>query len=259
MNAVNKKSASLLVFMIYLAGCGPVMYSNTGHNIPLFKEEQTFSGQAAYTSSDGAYGSSGFGLQGAYSVSEKFALMSSFYTMKNPNSSSEYDWRVNGSFFELAGGYYKNSSNKKLVYEGYFGLGTGGIKNKSMDTPGDYVNTRYLKPFFQPNLAFSTTYFDVAISPRIAYLNYTSLDNYHLNSQESRGHIESYYRENNNRVVFEPGIMIRGGFPNAKLELQYSYSTLPDPLSEIVSVNREFFSIGVRFQLAGRTDPESNP
>ncbi|MCC5936975.1 MAG: hypothetical protein JJU34_06815 [Lunatimonas sp.] len=135
----------------------------------------------------------------------------------------------------------------------------GGIKNKSLDTPRDYIDVRFLKPFFQPNLAIATKYFDLAISPRLAYLTYISLDDYHLDSQDLKNSVRDYYNENNNRVVFEPGIMVRGGFPNAKLELQYSFSTLADPILDMFLVNHSYFSIGTRFQLAGRSDTGSSP
>lgn len=260
MNVLINKSASMLILLTQLAACGPVMYSNIGHNVPLFKEEQTFVGQAFWSESSSLVNrASGLGLQGAYSVSEKFAVISSVYTMKGPSQSSDDTWRGKGSYFELGGGYFKNSSNRKLVYEGYVGLGMGGIKNKSLDTPRDYVDARFLKPFFQPNLAYATRYFDVAISPRLAYVAYTSVGNFHLDSPDSRVNIRDYYHKNNNRLVFEPGITFRGGFPNAKLELQYSFSTLTDPLVDTSLVNNRYFSIGLWFQLAGRSDTGSLP
>ena len=76
----------ILSFSLMIAGmltsCGPVLYSNVGQNVPLFQEKGEFSGQLSYSNSDGAWVADGVGLQGAYAISDKVGVISSFYSLK---------------------------------------------------------------------------------------------------------------------------------------------------------------------------------
>lgn len=248
----------LVVPNLFLA-CGPVLYSNVGHNVPLFQEKGEFSGQVSYSGSDGAWSASGIGIHGAYSVSDKIALISSFYAM-NDDEVYDYDneWEGNGSYFELGGGLFGGDPGKKFLYEAFAGIGTGSIQNQSLTNRVEFINTKYLKPFIQPSVAFSTQYFDIALTPRIAYLSYTSKDDFNIVKDGEQVNPDQYFGKNDNQFLFEPGIMIRGGLPGIKLEVQYNHSTLGEPLSEFSLVNADYLSIGLRFLISKRISQSKN-
>lgn len=255
------KTIFRLLAMIFvgtsLYSCAPVLYSNVGQNVPLLKEKGDFSAQIAYSESDGdnegGWLARGIGIQGAYAVSEKIAAIGSFYSM-NGADDDDTDWNGKGSYFELGAGWYGGQPEKKFLYEVFLGLGSGSIKNSASN---DYINVNYLKPFVQPSLAFSTKYFDMALTPRIALLSYTKKDDYRLTSTEYDP--ASYFEENNNQILFEPGILFRGGFPSVKLELQFNYSTVQGTTFDDYSLNNKLFSsIGLRFLIPSKTLENGN-
>lgn len=249
-----KASLRFLFLVLAAAGfyaCGPVLYSNVGQNVPLLQEKGEFSGQVSYSSSDGAWVANGVGLQGAYAISDKVGVISSFYSMKGAEDQGD-EWEGKGSYFELGVGLFGGNPDKKISYEGYAGVGTASIKNTSMVNSGSKLHVNYIKPFIQPSIGFTTRYFDMVLTPRISYLNITSgddlqpvLDGMPINSGE-------FLDEINHKVMFEPGILIRGGFPQAKLEIQYNFSTLKEPSEDYYLLNNEFVSIGLRFLISGR-------
>lgn len=254
MKTLPKVLICLIISNLFVA-CGPVLYSNVGQNVPLFQEKGEFSGQVSYSGSNGAWTADGIGIQGAYSVSDKVALISSFYSMKGDELEEDNEWEGNGSYFELGGGLYGGNSKKKFLYEAFAGLGTGGIKNQSVINAGEFINVRYLKPFIQPSFAFSTRYFDLALTPRVAYLSYTSKDDFNILQDGEQVNPSEYFNNNDKKFLFEPGIMIRGGLPGVKLEFQYNYSTLGGQLDNNL-VNSGFFSLGLRVLISNRFVPK---
>ncbi|HSI78077.1 MAG TPA: hypothetical protein VK957_19425 [Lunatimonas sp.] len=253
MKPLSKFIFGILVIPNLFMACGPVLYSNLGHNVPLLQEKGEFSGQVAYSGSDGAWSASGIGIHGAYSISDNVALISSFYAMKGDElNDDDNDWEGSGSYFELGGGLFGGDQLKMILYEAFAGIGIGGIQNQSLTNRAEFINTRFLKPFIQPSVAFSSRYFDVALTPRIAYLTYSSMDDFYFVQDSEQLNPREYFDRNNNRLLFEPGIMIRGGLPGIKLEIQYNHSTLGEPLSDYSLVNANFISLGLRFLISNR-------
>jgi len=247
---------SLVLAAASFYACGPVLYSNVGQNVPLLQEKGEFSGQVSYSASSGAWSASGIGFQGAYAVSEKVGIISSFSSLWGSDDSPDYEWEGDGTYFELGAGLFGGKQENKFLYEGFVGIGSGSIRNTSLVNRSEFMNVKYLKPFLQPSIAFSTKYFELAVTPRIAYLTYTSQDDFNFGPNPEQLNPQEYFDENHNTVVFEPGIMIRGGFPGAKLELQYNHSSLKEPLEGNSVINDDYFSIGLRFIIAGRTAPK---
>ena len=91
----------------------------------------------------------------------------------------------------------------------------------------------------------------MALTPRIAFLTYSKKDDYSLSSTESDP--DSYFEENNNQILFEPGILFRGGFPSVKLELQFNYSTVQGSTQDYDLNNKLFSSVGLRFFIPSKT------
>ncbi|OOG76819.1 hypothetical protein [Algoriphagus sp. A40] len=242
---------SPFVFGSILYSCGPVLYSNVGQNVPLLQEKGEFSGQVSYSSSDGAWVANGVGLQGAYAISDRVGVISSFYSLKGAENEDD-EWEGKGSYFELGVGLFGGNPDKKISYEGYAGVGTASIKNTSLINNGSTLHLNYIKPFIQSSIGFTTKYFDLALTPRISYLNITSGDDLQLVLDGMPINSGEFLDEINHKVMFEPGILIRGGFPQAKLEIQYNISTLKEPSEDYFLLNNEFVSIGLRFLISGR-------
>ncbi|MFN3997059.1 hypothetical protein [Algoriphagus sp.] len=235
-----------------LISCGPILYSTVGQNVPLLQEKGEFSGQIGYGESSGVWSANGAGIQGAYAVSKNVGVISSFYSLGSDRD-EDYDWQGKGSYFELGAGIFGGIQNSKFRFEGFGGLGTGSIKNKSLERNSDFINVKYIKPFVQPSLAFSSKYFELAVTPRIVYLSYTSRDDFFFTPTADQINPNQFFDKNHNKIVFEPGIMIRGGFPGAKLELQYNFSNLKEASKEQSVIHNNYFSIGLRFVFANRT------
>lgn len=239
-----------------VTSCGPVLYSNVGQNVPLFQEKGEFSGQAAYSAGFGAWDAHGIGLQGAYSVSDKVALIGSYYSMKDDDPYDDNEWEGNGSYVEFGGGLFGGDSEKIFLYEAFAGIGTGSIQNQSLVNQGEFINVKFIKPFIQPSIGFSSRYLEMALTPRIAYLSYTSKNDFNFSQNGSQINPSLYFGNNDNKILFEPGLMIRGGVPGVKLELQYNYSTLGEPIQDYTFVNDSYFSVGLRFLISERTAPK---
>src|SRR5690606_38616650 len=123
-------------------------------------------------------------------------------------------------------------------------------------TNTEFINVKFFKPFIQPSFGFSSRYFDIALTPRVAYLAYTSKDDFKFVQDGDQLDPIQYFNKNDKQFLFEPGITIRGGIPVVKLELQYSHSTLGEPLSDYTVVNSDFFSLGLRFLISERISPK---
>lgn len=235
-----------------LISCGPVLYSTVGQNVPLLQEKGEFSGQIGYAESSGIWSAKGAGIHGAYAVSKNVGIISSFYSLGSTNH-EDLDWKGKGSYFELGTGVFGKIHTSKFRFEGYGGLGFGSINNTSLVRNSDFINVKYLKPFVQPSIAFSSKYFEMALTPRIGFLSYTSQNDFFFAPTSEQINPSQFFDKNHNKIVFEPGIMIRGGFPGAKLELQYNFSSLKEASTDFSVINNNYFSIGLRFVFANRT------
>lgn len=165
----------LVVLIAALPSCAPVLYTNVGHNVPLFHEKGEVSINAGYGSVTGEnyfYGldasaeGEGFNAQGAVAIGKSTAVISSFYSMKDDGE----DVSSKGNYVELGVGKFKYSAAGNLVSEIFVGTGFGAIKNLEQ---GEYLNLKYVKPFVQPSVGLSTKHFDLAFTPRIALVSYT--------------------------------------------------------------------------------------
>jgi len=250
-NSVKFLSNYLLLIGVILTGCGPVLYSNVGHNVPLLQEKGEFVGTLNFSSSSGAWTANGGAGKFGYALSDKIQVIGSFYAMSNVKDPENDEWEGNGTYWELGSGWYGAMENPKFRYEAILGLGGSKIKNSSLINRGEYINSSYLKPFFQPSLGFISRYFEAALTPRITYLTFTQSNDYRINLGDLTNSVD-FFEAQNNKVVFEPGLTLRGGYEGVMLEIQYSYSFLKEHSDEYYLINNEFVSVGVRFLIGER-------
>jgi hypothetical protein len=143
-----------------------------------------------------------------------------------------------GHLLELGAGYYVRLGGK-FVFEVYGGFGDGRVKNdyyaySSATTTNEYTGftrLQFNRYFVQPNIGFTTPYFDVAFSPRFCMLHYKNGEqNGSLDMEDARKLI--IIGSNRNIYLFEPGLTVRGGWRYIKGQLQVvtteSYNTSND-------------------------------
>ncbi len=194
---------TLVGIALCLTSCSPVLYTTVGQNVALFhqKGEAAFSANHAETNY-----ASGASVQVAAAVDSSVEVMSSYYSLSSGTSS--------GNYFELGAGKFKYNPTSKFCGEVIFGMGFGSIKN-SINNSGNssnfIVNANYFKPFIQPSFGFSTKIIDLAFTPRIAFVTYTSKSD-NTTDPSMRNDLDVYFSAKQNTVVFEPGLTLRAGF-----------------------------------------------
>ncbi len=247
--SINARFSLLSLLMIIfstfnLTSCSPVPYGNVGQNVPLLKNkgEVHFTGNIANTDD-----ANGVGIQAAVAVDSSWALMASFYNVKNnPNT----DWNGNGRYVELGVGKYAVIGKSKWVYDVFAGIGFGGIKNDN--GIGSSLNLNFAKPFVQGSIGFTTEWIELAFTPRLALPFYTSHEN-NLTDLEHRAQAELYFKENKTKFVFEPGITFRFGYKGIKANLNMCVSSfsLNEQYSD-VSINNLYFGAGIAALISKR-------
>lgn len=234
MKAINNTDIVVLfAVLVSLSACNPVLYSTVSQNVPLFKEkgEVAFNAGVAVSGSSNYFGSTGFNAQLAVAADSSLAIISSFYSIKDEESGK-------GNYFELGVGKFKHNPESKLTGEIFIGAGFGSIKN-SFD--GLQLNSNFLKVFIQPSGGYTTKIVDFALTPRIGIVNFTSYEN-EVNDQA----VAHFFSEKKTTVVFEPGVTVRLGFKNIKLQYQLNYSTFKYDSSDF-AVNDIFMSLNLFF------------
>jgi len=234
-----------------MSACGPILYSTTGQNVPLFhkKGEVAFSaGQGMASGDDLSYlveeEANGFAGQFAAAVGNSTAVMASFYSLKG--SEDDVDWKGKGNYFEIGAGKFKHNEGKNFVGEVFIGVGFGSQKNSY---EGEFIDVKYIKPFLQPSWGLSSKYIDIAITPRIAFVSYTNQSS-SINDPGLEQSFKEFYSEKKNTFVFEPGITIRGGYQQVKLQFQWNHTTFKFEQDDYNPVFDDYFSVGLFFMIS---------
>lgn len=251
MKSLLQYSVLVLFVSALLQACSPVMYSNVGQNVPLFKEKGEVFLQGGISGSDGEESVSGGGFQFAYAISDHWQSNVSFYSLGDKTTSDPDEWRGSGSYFEIGGGYYSTSLNKKWVYELSGGLGFSEIKNHLGGVSSDYIHVKHFKPYFQPAIGLSLKNFELAFAPRIAYIKFKD-KGYMLNDMTLTQEVQNFYGKNSDVLVIEPGFTLRGGIKNIKIQAQLVLASFGQENSQFI--NDVFFSLGLAFLIPSQKD-----
>lgn len=222
----------ILVLYIGLIGCSNTYYIPHSNHVPLFTEEGQIS--ASGKASAGFY-HTGADLQFAKALTNKKAYM--LNTGFNLLGEGGGSVQVKGGI-----GTYR-PINRFLVFETYGGLSYGTVKNYH-DQPYEEVydstgfvtivpnpilrahsRVHYGGAWVQPQLGFTTRFFDLALISGFHYLNFFSVRQsapLHIPEQQELFQL----RSNKGNLFWEPGIMIRLGWDSVKAELQYTGSAV---------------------------------
>jgi hypothetical protein len=250
-------SVLIIAVALQLSSCSPVLYSTVGQNVPMFKEKGEFMLQGGYAESYGNYtDAGGVSVQAAYAVNNNYAITGSYYGLKGLKEQGSYlgsspsEWDSKGSYLELGGGKYGSFNSKPFAWEAFAGLGLGSITNSQLKTN---INMKLIKSFIQPSIGYISKYVDLILTPRIGLVSYTSHTSSFVDPMISQ-QVDEFFEKNKNTLVFEPGITLRAGIKNVKLQLQYNYSTFKTDLGneENTPVNKDYFSIGFYILISER-------
>lgn len=214
-----------IIMVTCLSGCYSLYYAPTAHNVPMFKEKNEARISAAYSIVSDGTGENpieGFEIQSAFAAGKHFAIMVNGFKAHSTEDVESYSagyrhQKVN--LIEFGAGYFKPFHKNKLVVEAYGGLGVGQFKNRYIDeydpsyTTNSSVNFKRI--FVQPSIGYSSDYFGVAFSMRLALLKYDQKPEIDLGT--------SYF-------LVEPCFTIRAGWKGLKFQSQIQLSNnVTDP------------------------------
>jgi hypothetical protein len=221
---IMKKQIIKFIFLsVLLQSCSHYYYVPSVQNVPLFKGEKEYRLSGAISGGEESVCTE---VQAAYSVTKNIGIMSDFMSAKGGEISDNEDW-AKGNYIDGAIGYYK-PINKYGVFEIYAGLGESSQHQHYMNpfyrngtfsrSFGGTSDLSFTKIFVQPSFGLTCNGFDIALSTRISILSFNGIVN------QISGNSDEYNLLNNitneNHLLFEPAITIRGGWKYVKLQFQ---------------------------------------
>jgi hypothetical protein len=213
------KNYALLLFALLLltTACNPIYYSPTTHNVPLLRQKGDV--RIALSGAEKR-----IGLDAAYAVDQHIGIVlsgGSFF----PADDEQGDGGK-GKFVETGFGYFKPISNH-LLFETYGLIGYGNVENHFPSTLADHptstgiIQANMLRYGIQPNIAFTSTYFDAAFSLRTFGLNYFNASGNLLFENEDQ---LTYLKKENRQFIMEPALTLRAGYKYIKGQFQFGWS-----------------------------------
>ena len=236
-------------------------YSPTIQNVPAFKEKNEARVNASVASTLTGTENS-YSLQGAYAVSDHFALTASWngslrsqdeLTITNGGGSTNTEIvKYNRRTAEFGAGiFYPISKDKKVFFELYGGYGFG--KNDISDNvatnsgPNGFHNSKTNKFYFQPSFSFHPGD-NFTITP---VLRFTSIGYTDISTSYDNNELETFQllQIGNRRLFFvEPALMTSFGFESApwfRIQAQMNVSLLTG--STNTNYRSNYFSVGFQF------------
>lgn len=241
--------AITLVLVLTMYSCAHSYYIAKGPNVPLFTEKNEFHGSISV---GGGELSSCTDVQAAYAISEHIGIMADFMSSSGNNN---FDKDIAKSkYFDAALGYFK-PFDKYMVFEVYGGFGTDHQEHVYHSTDwasgrtllDGKANIHYTKTFIQPSVGATFKAIDIAFSTGITRLNYQIESNTVISTSPHAAELKLIV-ENNNPVLLEPALTIRGGWENVKIQLQYVYSY--NLKTTEMYQEKSKFSFGIYFSIA---------
>jgi hypothetical protein len=227
-----KRYTSLLVLVIMTASCTHVYYAPNTANAPLLSEKGETRINALY-SAGGVSEFSGGELQVAHAIGKNFGLMVNGMAVSRSDEITDWDFnsgttashteKGNGSYIEFAGGYFTTlDKSKKIVFETYGGFGAGSAKN-DYDF-GDYSKVNSAKIFIQPSIGYRTNYFEMAVVPKVSFINWNIKEKRISNQGNSDAGEIVAIESKPHFVAFEPALLLRAGGKDFKAQASLSFS-----------------------------------
>jgi hypothetical protein len=236
--------------LLLLSQCSPVYVPNT-RNAPLFTEGGEFQGAMQF-------GTGGIDMQGAYAVTNNFALMANYsYGNRNTDTlNNEFDNYHKHRYLEGAVGYFKNEET--FCFEVFLGYGQGQASSYSSysvfsSSVDELVTGKYTRIFLQPSFGFNKKVVNVAFTPRFSWVDFSEFEGSKSNQKLDLAPA----------LFVEPGVTVRFNFLDNRFfgTIQGGISTT---ITDNVAFDYEHFNVttGLGFRLGGlrwsKKDTEKN-
>jgi len=249
----------LLVLAITFASCTHVYYAPNTANAPLLSEKGETRINGLITGG-GVSEFSGGELQVAHAITNNFAVMINGMSVSRSDEVGAWDWGGNGthtekgkgSYLEFSGGYFKNLDNsKKFLFETYGGVGLGSANNDYGFS--DYSKVNIFKLFVQPSFAFKSTYFEMAFTPKLSFVNWNVKEN-HVSGPDGSYNKASLatIEKRPSFVALEPALVLRAGGKNVKFQTAISLSNVrsnnSSQISDLIENTNLSFGISVNLK-----------
>lgn len=192
---INNNLILLIFACLIIVSCRTprYVYSPAPPNNPYFREKGE-SKLAAYYSTGGDANeladeyNNGYDLQGAYAISDHFALSADLFKRKEKDSISDYDRmyfdrsvvRYNRHITSLGGGFYGDLFDKRIYCNLYGGVGSGkySFSDNGIDNGTSY-NRHYksdmTKWYIQPSINFFSKYLRTGLIGKICWVHFDNI------------------------------------------------------------------------------------
>lgn len=209
----------LVAVALFSSRCVNSYYVPSSHNVPLLTEKKDGRASLSYYNANRDFINviPGVELQGSYAVGDHVGLMGSFLSAGKTVDMSSFSTQ----YADLGIGCFTTAASQKLVFELYGAFGLGHARN-GFDA-NITSDAHYTKVYVQPVIGFKSTYFDAAISWRLASVHFTSVN--------PMGPIPSYGLSDLDWIinqptgtVSEPAFTLRAGTGLLKLQIQTGLS-----------------------------------
>jgi hypothetical protein len=227
---------TVIAFVVIASSCN-VAYRASTINTPLFSGKNELAVTAASNN-----------IQAAYAVSDHVGVMANGFFEQSVVSNNETGQGGTGYMGELGAGYFTGlTADPNFIFETYAGAGFGylylnnnyrddnsNIQKRTLDADG-------MKFFIQPAIGYRLSYVEVSGAIRYSNINYSNIRLSNWPQPELR---DANLNELNNSFHFiEPGLTLRVGLKNIKLQFQYLYCIKLN--TEQINYDTDVFSLGV--------------
>lgn len=240
---VFRQASLLFIAAMMLTSCARYYYAPNSNHIPLLREREAKI-NFQYTFGDI---SDGFELQSAFAITPHFGAMMNTMIGSSLHDDNDPDaGKTKTTFIEVAPGYFTNLGTSPFIFETYGGIGRGGVMNTYGGVGTSKVkNTRY---FIQPIIGLKVKGFEFGFSSRFSFLNQKVVSNT-LSSTNSEYTIIEDFKSDPRSVLWEPGVVLRGGGEKILVQMQINLSeNLTHPDRQFLQ-EFSFLSIGLSFPI----------
>lgn len=252
---MKKLITIVLILAVALSSCTHYYYLPNTQNVPLFKEKNEYRLFVGSIKENEILSTE---VQGAYSVTNHFAVMANFMSAMGGDQSKN-NWGK-GNYLDCAIGYYK-PFDKFAVFEIYGGFGASNQHHQYQLSSSSFsggattyynsgtADLSFTKFFIQPSIGLTFKAFDIALSSRLCNLSFYKIDN-QIDMQNPEFYFLDTLAQNRNPYLLETALTIRGGWKYAKIQLQIG------GIQKFTNQNLHFrtshVSIGIYFTIAQR-------
>ena len=211
--------------LVIFSSCTHYYYGPNSANVPVLEKKGDSRIAGASTISDE---STGFEFQSAYAFTDHFGGMVNIYSTSNgkPTKPIDTDWGK-ATYLELGLGRILPVENENIlnIFEIYAGAGSGTINNYFKQNGNTKVQVN--KFFLQPSIGFNNKKrtLQLAVSMRLAYVMlHVKKDNLDPNIHSNDFLEIEQVKKSGNGFYVEPGLTLRSGTKNVKLQFQLTPS-----------------------------------